>query len=100
LGELKASSLSYEQMEKICEVAEEAARKNVMSRVPSRGISDLSISVDAEQSETVDVEVDVEIMLSPLFKNINVEELAEESVEAAFEAVEKYVGEIECQLKR
>jgi len=100
LGQPQRPPLSYEEMEKICEIAEEAARKNIMARVPSRGVSDLSISVDLEEAETLNVEVDVEVMLSPLFKNIDVEKLAEESVKAAFEAVEEYLRNSEWRFKR
>ncbi len=100
LGEPKLSSLPYEQMERISEIAEEAALRSIMSRVPKRGISDLSISVEFEEAEAVNVEVDVEIRLSPLFKNINAKELAEESVKAAFQAVEKSLRESRCLSER
>ena len=85
------SPLTHEQIERIGEIAEGAARKSILSRVPNRGISDLSISVELEEAEAVNVEVDVEIELSPLFKDTDPEELAEESVRAAFEAVEEYL---------
>jgi hypothetical protein len=85
------SSLTYEELEKICDVAEEAARKYITSKVPKDGILDLTISVDLESLESLNVNVDVEIRLSPLYGNVNVKELAKGSVKAAFEAIEKYL---------
>lgn len=100
LGELRAFALTDEQIERIGEVAEEAARKSIVSRIPKRGISNLSISVELEEAEAVNVEVDVEIELSPLLKRINAKTLAEESVKASFEAVEKFLRESGCRFER
>lgn len=88
------SSLSYEELEKICEIAERAARKYIMSKVPKEYISDASISVDLESLDSLSIDIEVELRLSPLCKNINADEIAKESVKAAFDAVEKYLGEI------
>ena len=87
--------LSDVELENICNMAEEAARKYVMSRVPKEGISDLTIFVDVEEgSEALNVDVDVEVKLSPLYRNLNAEEIAEGSVKAAFKAVEEYLSKI------
>lgn len=88
------STLSYEELEKICDVAEEAARKYIMSRVPREYVSDLSISVDLEGSETLNIDVEVEVSLSPLCKGISAEEIANGSVKAAFNAIEEYLRKI------
>ncbi|MEM1507509.1 MAG: DUF3194 domain-containing protein [Candidatus Bathyarchaeia archaeon] len=88
------SSLSYEELEKICEIAERAARKYIMSKIPKEYISDASISVDLESLDSLSIDIEVELRLSPLCKNINADEIAKESVKAAFDAVEKYLGEI------
>jgi len=97
LKEVRRTSLSYDQLEKLCEVAEEAARRYVSSRIPSRGISDLSITVSSTDSETLNLEVDVEVTLSPLFRKADVKKLAEEAVAAAFKAAEGYMREIACR---
>ena len=87
--------LSDEELENICNIAEEAARKYVMYRVPKEMITDLTISVDVEKkSEVLNVDVDVEVRLSPLYGKVNVKEIAEGSVNAAFEAVEKYLSKL------
>jgi len=90
--ELRISRLSSDQIERMCEIAEETARRYIISRV-NRGISDLTITVDLEGTETLTVNIDVEVKLSPLSKNINVEDLTRDSVKAAFEAIEKYLRE-------
>jgi len=100
LGDLKASSLSSEQMERLCEVAEEAARESIVSKVSKRGISDLSIIADLEERETLNLEVDVEVVLSPSLRSIDARRLTVESVKAAFEAAEKYLRESGCQSKQ
>ncbi|MEM1607490.1 MAG: DUF3194 domain-containing protein [Candidatus Bathyarchaeia archaeon] len=87
------SSLSYEELEKICKLAEGAARRYVMSKVPKEYVSDIYISVDLESSDSLNIDVEVELTLSPLCKNVNVDEIAKGSVKAAFDAVEKYLGD-------
>lgn len=94
LSKRPISSLSYEELEKICEIAERAARKYIMSKIPKECISDASISVDLESLDSLSIDIEVELRLSPLCKNINADEIAKESVKAAFDAVEKYLGEI------
>ena len=85
------TSLTYKELEEICSIAEEAARRYIFSKVPKNGIADVSISVSLESSETLSVDMDVEVRLSPLYRKINVKDLVEGSVKAAFEAVEKYL---------
>jgi len=100
LEEVRKTSLSYEQLERLCEIAEEAARRYVTSRIPDRGISDLSISVNSTDSEALNLEIDVEIMLSPLFRKVDVKKLAEEAINAAFKAAEEYLREITCHSEK
>ena len=100
LKEVRRTSLSYEQLERLCEIAEETARRYVSSRIPNRGISDLSILVNSIDSETLNLEIDVEITLSPLFRKVDVKKLAEEAVDAAFKAAEDYLREVACRSTR
>jgi hypothetical protein len=100
LGGAGIHSLTNEHAEKLCEIAEEAARKYVALKVPKRAILDLSVSVELKESEALDVEVEVDLVLSPLFKDIDAENLADEAVKAAFKATEKYLRQIKCPSKR
>lgn len=68
-----------------------------MSKVPEKYISDISISIDLESFDSLNIDIEVELTLSPLCKNANAEEIAEGSVKAAFDAVEKYLREIDSK---
>lgn len=100
LEDLGISELTSEQMEMLCAVAEEAAREHVLSRVPPRKVSVLNITVDAEGLKPITVNVEVEIVLSPLMKGYDVERLADEATKQAFEAVEIYLRELACKSTR
>jgi len=89
--------LTSEQVEELCEVAEKAAREYVLSRVPSRRISVLNITVETEGTKPVSVNVDVEIALSSLMKNYDVEKLANEAMKKAFASIERRLREFTCK---
>jgi len=93
-------SLSSENIEEICEIAEKAARKYIISKVPLRKISDMDITVEVNGEKPLNVSVNVEIELSPLMRNYNVQKLVDEAVRKAFEAVEAYLRELRCKLKK
>jgi len=84
----------------LCGVAEKAARNYVLSKVPLGRISVLNVTVDAEGTKPVTVNVEVEVTLSPLMKDYDVEELADEATEKAFESVEAFLRELACKSSR
>ena len=91
--------LTAEQVEKLCEVAEKAARKHILSKVPMRRISDFDITVEVEGLKPLNVTVDVNLELSPLMRNYDAEKLVEEAVQKAFNAVDNYLRELSCKSK-
>lgn len=91
--------LTAEQVEKLCEVAEEAARRHILSKVPMRRISDFDITVEVEGLKPLNVIVDVNLELSPLMRNYDAEKLVEEAVKKAFNAVDNYLRELSCKSK-
>ena len=91
--------LTAEQVEKLCEVAEEAARRHILSKVPMRRISDFDITVEVEGLKPLNVIVDVNLELSPLMRNYDAEKLVEEAVQKAFNAVDNYLRELSCKSK-
>jgi len=99
MEEIGISELTSEQVETLCAIAEKAARDHVLSKVPSRKVSVLNITVDTEGLKPVTVDVEVEITLSPLIKNYNVKKLANEATKQAFKAVEAYLRELTCKSK-
>ena len=92
--------LNSKQVEELCELAERTARKHVLSKIPSRKISALNVTVEVEGRKPITVNVDVEITLSPLMKNYDVAELAKEATQEAFASVEKYLRELTCKSKK
>ncbi|MDH5783018.1 MAG: DUF3194 domain-containing protein [Candidatus Bathyarchaeota archaeon] len=100
MEEIGISELTSDQLETLCAIAEKAARDHVLSKVPSRKVSVLNITVDTEGLKPVTVNVEVEITLSPLMKNYDVKKLANEATKQAFNAVEAYLRELTCKSMR
>jgi len=98
--DLGISELTDEQMEELCTTAEEAARKHVLSKVPSKKIETLDISVEVEGIKPLNLTVDINIQLSPLIKNFDVQKLADEAMNEAFVSAEKYLREFACRSKK
>jgi len=97
LEEIGIPKLTPKQLEKLCEIGEKAARQYVLSKVSSSKISALNISIDTEGTKPVTVNMDVEISLSPLMKEYNVEKLAKEATEKAFASIKDYLSELACK---
>lgn len=87
-------------MKELCEVAEEAARKYLLSKVASSNIATLNITVDTQGTKPINVNVDVEITLSSAAKNHDAEKLAGEATKKAFESIEVYLRELGCTSRR
>ena len=94
MEEIGIPELTLEQVEELCGIAEETAREHVLSKVPPRRISALNVTVDAEGTKPITINVDVEIVLSPLMKNFDVEKLAKEATERAFASIEKHLRKL------
>jgi hypothetical protein len=97
LEEIGISELTPEQREKLCEIGEKTAREYVLSKVSSRKISDLNITVDTEGAKPVTVNVDVELSLSSIMKDYDAEKLAKEATQKAFESIKEYLSGLACK---
>ncbi|NIR86995.1 DUF3194 domain-containing protein [Candidatus Bathyarchaeota archaeon] len=97
MEEIGIPELTSEQVEELCEVAENAAREYILSKLPLHRISVLNITVETEGTRPVTVNVDVEITLSPLLKNCDAEKMANEATKKAFKSVERYLRELACK---
>jgi len=98
--ELGLPELTSEQIEELCSIAEEAAREYVLSKVPSKRIETLNISVEAEGTKPVMLTVEIDIALSPLMKDFDVQKLVDEAVAEAFISAKKYLRELKCHSKK
>jgi hypothetical protein len=97
LAEIGITELTLEQVEELCERAEQAARDHVLSKVSTSRIAVLDVSVDAEGTKPVTVNVDVTVVLSPLMKDFDVEALTKEATKRAFAIIEEYLRELKCK---
>jgi acid phosphatase class B len=97
LEEIGIPELTSEQVEELCQIAEEAAREYILSKVPLRRVSVLNITVETEGTKPIIVNIDVEVTLSPLMKNYNVEKLTREATKMAFASIEKYLRKLACK---
>ncbi len=100
MEELGLPELNSEQIEELCQIAEEAARKYIYSKIPTKNVETLSISAEAEGTKPVNLKVDVDINLSPSMKNFNAQGLANKAVEEAFRSAESYLREIMCRSQK
>ncbi len=94
MEELGIPELTSEQIEELCGIAENAARKYVLSKVLPKLIEKLNVTVETEGTKPVDLTVEVEVALSPQAKDVNIEKLVEKSVKEAFKASEDYLRKI------
>ena len=97
MEEIGILELTLEQVEELCQIAEETSREYVLSKVPPRRISTLNLTVDTEGTKPITINVDVEVVLSPLMKNFDVEKLVKEATERAFASIEKYLRNLSCE---
>lgn len=96
LENLRIPKLTDEQIEELCGITEDAARKYVLSKVPSKRIETLNISVEAEGTKPLMLSVDIDILLSPLMKNFEVQKLVDDAVKQAFVSAEEYLRKLVC----
>ena len=100
MAETGIPELTLEQVEELCERAEQAARDYVLSQVSTGRIATLDVLVDAEGTKPVTVNVDVTVVLSPLMKDFDVEALTKEATKRAFVIIEEYLRELKCKSKK
>ena len=92
--------LTLEQVAELCEGAEQAAREHVLSKISTNRIVALDVIVDAEGTKPVTVNVDVNIVLSPIMKEFDVKALTNEATKQAFFHIEEYLRELKCKSKK
>ncbi|MCJ7793857.1 DUF3194 domain-containing protein [Candidatus Bathyarchaeota archaeon] len=92
--ELGIPELTTEQIETLCSTSENAARKYVLSKVSSKNIDKLDISVEADGSKPVNVTVEIDLALSPQTTGIDSQALVKEAVNEAHKATENYLRKI------
>jgi hypothetical protein len=56
--------------------------------------------VDAQGTKPLDVNVDVNLVLSPLMRDFDVQSLAKEATNQAFQHIEEYLRELKSKSKK
>jgi post-segregation antitoxin (ccd killing protein) len=92
--ELGIPDLTTEQIETLCTTAENAARKHVLSKVSSKMVDRLDISVEALGSKPLRVTVEIDLALSIQAIGIDTKALVREAVNKAHIASEKYLRKL------
>ena len=81
-----------EEVEQICEAAQEAARKHLMSRISVKQISDLDVTIEAVGDKPLIVSIDVAIELES--GDLDLEPLVDEATNMAFSAADAKAREL------
>jgi hypothetical protein len=92
--ELGLPELTNEQIEEVCATAEDAARKHILSRVKSKMIESLNITVEVEGERPLSLTVEVDISPLSKLKQPNLEKIANEAVQKAIEASEEHMRKL------
>ena len=100
MAETGIPELTLEQVAELCEGAEQAARKYVIFKVSTSRIVTLDVTVEAEGTKPVTVNVDVNVVLSTIMKDFNVKSLANEATKQAFVHIKEYLRELKCKSKK
>ncbi len=92
--ELGIPELTTEQIETLCSTAENAARKYVLSKISSKMVERLDISVEATGSKPCSVTVEADLALSSEAKGVDAEALVKEATNEAHKAIENYLRKL------
>ncbi len=92
--DLGIPELTDEQFEEVTQVAEDAARKQIFSKVNQKLVDRLNICVEAEGTRPVSFTVEVDLALLPKVESVDEKALAAEAVAEAFQAIEAYLRKL------
>ena len=94
MEELGLPELTAEQIEALCLTAENAARKHILSKVSSKMVEKLNVSVEADGAKPVNLTVEIDIALSPQTKDLDLDKLVDEAVKEALKVSENYLRKL------
>ncbi len=92
--DLGIPELTTEQIETLCSITEDAARKYVLSKVSSKMIDRLDVAVEASGSKLINVNVEIDLVLSSQAKGLDAQALVNEAVSEAHKASENYLRKL------
>jgi hypothetical protein len=92
--ELSIPELTTEQIEELCSAAEKAARQHILSRVSSKMIEKLDISVEAEGAKPINLRIEINLALSRQISTSDPEILSAEAAKEALKASDNYLRKL------
>ena len=92
--ELGLPELTTEQIELLCSTAENAARKYIHSKISSKMVERIDISVEAEGTKPVDLTVEIDLVLTVDVKGVDADKLVKEAAAEAHKASEDFLRKI------
>ena len=92
--EIGLPELTADQIEALCLTAENAARKHILAEVSSKMVERLNVSVEADGAKPVNLTVEVDLVLSPQAKNVDLSKLVAEAAKEALRISENYLRKL------
>ncbi len=86
--------LTTDQIEQLCQTAENAARNFILSKISNKQVETLDIAVEVEGEKPVNVLVEVNLVLSAKVQGVDVEALVKEATSKAQQASENYLRKL------
>ncbi|MDR0797642.1 MAG: DUF3194 domain-containing protein [Nitrososphaerota archaeon] len=92
--ELGLPELTAQQIETLCETAENAARKHVQTIVGSKLIDRLDITVEAHGTKPIDLSVEITLILTTDAKDVDANAIVKEAVAQAHLVSETFLRKL------
>jgi hypothetical protein len=92
--ELGLPELTAEQIEALCLTTEDAARKFILAKVSPKTVEKLNVSSEANGTKPVNLTVEIDLVLSPRTRNVDLDKLAAEAVKEALKVSENYLRKL------
>ncbi len=89
--ELGIPELTDDQIEAVSREAENAARKHVLSKVPTKNLERLNVIVEAEGTKPLNLTIEVNLELATQTKGVDAKGVANEAAKQALTAAENYL---------
>jgi transcription antitermination factor NusA-like protein len=93
MGELGFPELSTEQIEVLCQAAEDAARKTIYATVSAKDVDRLDIAVEVEGTKPVNVTVEINLLLAKTTQ-ADAEALVKDAIAQAHKATENFLSKL------
>jgi transcription antitermination factor NusA-like protein len=94
LVELGLPELTTEQIEILCQTAENAARKYIEAKIGLKMVDRVDIAVEAEGQKPVNLSVEINLILNDAAKDVDADALVKEAVAQAHLASENFLRKL------